>query len=211
MNFTTPKLCSLLHQILDVLVVQDIAWDVDGLAAALVDLIGYRLALLYATQSVPASTPLASFSSSSPSPPPPLPPSPRIDVSCLPLTAIDIGYNDVGTLVRKQSRCFSSNALPGACDDGSLAGKHATGVVELRRHGEDGRVCNMQESSMKEEMYVWEREIVTYIAAYNGTYISMACFGTLGSCHRQIMSENRGQRSYEQGRTICLGMFHDTT
>lgn len=60
MNFTTPKLCSLLHQILDVLVVQDIAWDVDGLAAALVDLIGYRLALLYATQSVPASIPLAS-------------------------------------------------------------------------------------------------------------------------------------------------------
>lgn len=156
MNFTTPKLCSLLHQILDVLVVQDIAWDVDGLAAALVDLIGYRLALLYATQSVPASTPLASFSS--PSPPPPLPPSPRIDVSCLPLTAIDIGYNDVGTLVRKQSRCFSSDALPGACNDGSLAGKHATGVVELRRHGEDGRVCNMQESSMKEEMYVWERD-----------------------------------------------------
>lgn len=151
MNFTTPKLCSLLHQILDVLVVQDIAWDVDGLAAALVDLIGYRLALLYATQSVPASTPLASSSSSSP---PPLPPSSRIDVSCLPLTAIDIGYNDVGTLVRKQSRCFSSDALPGACDDGSLAGKHATGVVELRRHGEDGRICNMQDSSMKEERFV---------------------------------------------------------
>lgn len=151
------------------------------------------------------------LASSSSSPPPPLPPSPRIDVSCLPLTAIDIGYNDVGTLVRKQSRCFSSDALPGACDDGSLAGKHATGVVELRRHGEDGRVCNMQDSSMKEEMYVWERETVTYIAAYNGTYISKACFGTLGSCHRQIMTENRGQRSYEQGRTICLGMSHDTT
>lgn len=47
------------------------------------------------------------------------------------LTGVNVGYNNLGTFIGKQTGRLSANTLAAAGDDGDLAGEQTLGVVEV--------------------------------------------------------------------------------
>lgn len=106
-----------LDQLVDICVVQQVAGHGQRTSARLVDLLCDLLRLFWSAAS--AIVPHLVLS--------PLSSSNLINV----LTGIDVADDHLCTFISKEPRCFGTNPLRGARDDGDLAGKQALGVVKV--------------------------------------------------------------------------------
>jgi hypothetical protein len=112
-DLAIAKLGRALDQLVDVCVVQQVAGYGQRASARLVNLLGDLLRLFWCSTSAIVHALC--------------PPSAR----SLVLTSIDVADDHLCTFIGKEPRCFSTNPLCGARDDGDLAGEQALGVVEV--------------------------------------------------------------------------------